>query len=328
MAKKNLWYTRRKHKEVRGPFPAGMISRYILLGRILETDELSADQSDWKPVSYFPELYPEEMKLDLSDPENQERLRMARVREDERDAGDRRQDQVQSGDKDRHQRSGKERRDDEPESLLRHREIRTRLLKSLGKNEERYYFRIALVILFILSVILLAVRYTPKQGIAINNCTNPPAPYVNWSNCRIEGMQLARQDLTGAQFRNSTLNGADLRGATLVDSEFSYANMSNARLSAADLSNADMVGATLRSANLSNAKLDHANLSFAILHNAMLVNADLRNADLTNAMLSGALLQGAKLDGAILDKAIWTDDTVCAPESVGKCIPVKKPKNL
>ena len=328
MAKKNLWYTRRD-KEVRGPFPVGMITRYILLGRILETDELSADQSDWKPVTYFPEVYPEEMLLDLSVPENQERLRIARVREDERNYGDRRQRQAAaSGENKKHQRSGRERRDDEPEESLRHREVRARFLQTLGNNEERYAFRIALVVIFILSVILLAVVYTPKQGIAINSCTNPPAPYVNWSNCRIEGMQLAAEDLTGAQFRNSTINGADLRGAILVDTEFSYANMSNARLLSADLSNADMVGVTLRNANLTDAKLPKANLSFAILHNAVLVNADLRNANLTHAMLNGALLRGANLEGAILDKAIWTDNTVCAPESIGKCIPVKKLNHL
>ena len=326
MTKKNLWYTRRD-KEIRGPFPAGMITRYILLGRIIDTDEVSVDQADWKPVISFSELYPDEMKLDLSSPENEERLRLARLREDERNAGDRRQNRTLTDEYILQMRSGRERRDDEPEELLRHREIRTRFWKSQGKREERYAFRITLVVVFIVSVIILAVVYTPKQGIAINNCANPPAPYVNWSNCRIEGMQLATENLTGAQFRNSTINGADLRGAILADTEFSYANMSNARLLSTDLRNADMVGATLRSANLTDAKMIKANLSFAILQNAVLINADLRNANLTHAMLNGALLDGAKLEGAILDKAIWIDNTMCAPESVGKCIPMKKRKS-
>ena len=326
MTKKNLWYTRRD-KEIRGPFPAGMITRYILLGRIIDTDEVSVDQADWKPVISFSELYPDEMKLDPSLPENEERLRLARLREDERNAGDRRQNRTLTDEYILQMRSGRERRDDEPEELLRHREIRTRFWKSQGKREERYAFRITLVVVFIVSVIILAVVYTPKQGIAINNCANPPAPYVNWSNCRIEGMQLATENLTGAQFRNSTINGADLRGAILADTEFSYANMSNARLLSADLRNADMVGATLRSANLTDAKMIKANLSFAILQNAVLINADLRNANLTHAMLNGALLDGAKLEGAILDKAIWIDNTMCAPESVGKCIPMKKRKS-
>jgi len=322
MAKKNLWYTRRD-KEVRGPFPTGMITRHILLGRIIDTDELSEDQSNWKPLEFYPELYPEEMKLDLRVPENQERLRLARIREDERNYGDRRQNRAPS-DGELRLRSGKERRESEPEALLRHREIRSRVWKLHDKRKERYAFRIVLMVAFIVSVVGLAVKYSPRQGIAINNCTNPPAPYVNWSNCRIEGMRLATENLAGAQFRNSSINGADLRGATLTDTEFSYANMSNARLLSADLSNADMVGATLRSANLTNARLDKANLSFAILHNAVLVNADLRNANLTHAMLNGALLDGARLEGAILNEAIWTDNTVCAPQSVGQCIPVKK----
>lgn len=326
MVKKNLWYTRRG-KEVRGPYPAGMITRYILLGRILDTDELSTDQSEWKPVLYYTELIPEEMKLDLNVPENQERLRLARVREDERSYGDRRQRRASSADDEfRHKRSGRERRDDEPEELLRHREARARFLKSFSKRKEHYAFRITLVVVFIIGVIMLSVQYSPKPGVAINNCANPPAPHVNWSNCSIEGMQLATENLTGAQFRNSTINGADLRGAILSDAEFSYANMTNAKLVSADLSNADMVGATLRSANMTDAKLAKANLSFAILHNAVLTNADLRNANLTHAMLNGAVLNGVKLDGAILDKAIWTDNSVCAPQSIGKCIPVKKLK--
>lgn len=324
MVKKNLWYTRRE-KEVRGPFPAGMISRYILLGRILETDELSVDQVEWKPVEFYPELYPDEMKLDLTVPENQERLRLARVREDERSYGDRRQESSPSHEYQR-QRSGRERREDEPEDLLRHRALRSRLLHTPIKRKEHYAFRIMLVAVFLMTVISLAIVYTPKEGVPINNCANPPAPHVNWSNCRFEGKRLATENLVGAQFRNTSINGADLHGAKLAEAEFSYANMSNVKLLTADLHNADLVGATLRNANMTDAKLVNANLSFAILNNAVLVNADLRNANLSHAILNGAVIDGVKLDGAILDQAIWIDNSVCAPESIGLCIPLKKGK--
>jgi hypothetical protein len=324
MGKRNLWFTRRG-KEVRGPFPAGMITRHILLGRLLETDELSFDQRDWKPVIHFTELYPEVMMLDQDDAENREKLRIAQMREDERQSGDRRSmyDEVKDDSDDiRYKRSGDERRDGETIDALRHREIKTDFRKTQDKDKPNYYFHITLVSVFLIAVVALAAIYSPKRGISINNCSSDAAPYVNWSNCYIEGMSLENEDLTGAQFRNSTINGADLRGARLVKSEFSYANLSNARLQAADLTGSVLIGATLRSANLSNTTLQGANLRFAIMHNTVLINADLRNTDLTHAMLNGADLNGAMLEGAILDKAIWTDNTVCAPESVGKCIPL------
>lgn len=324
--KNNLWFTRRGN-QVRGPYPAGMIRRYILLGRILETDELSADQSNWKIVTSYPNLYPEELTLDLNEPENRERLRLARLREDERKFGDRR-DRYDGAPDDpdemRHKRTGIERRDDEPMEALRHREIKTEFTESLTRanQNERYYVRILLVATFLISVVALAATYAPKRGIAINNCNSDAAPYVNWSNCRIDGMKLTDEELTGAQFRNSSLTSADLSRSKLKGAEFSYANMSNASMSNADLSDAVLVGTTLRSANLSYTKLHGANLRYAILHNSILIGADLSNADLTHAMLNGAYMEGVNLEGAILDKAIWTDNTVCAPESVGKCIPL------
>ena len=89
MSNKQLWYTRRD-KEIRGPFPPGLITRYILLGRIQESDELSTDQLSWQQVSCLPDLIPPQMKLDLSMPDNMEKLRIARMREDERETVDRR----------------------------------------------------------------------------------------------------------------------------------------------------------------------------------------------------------------------------------------------
>jgi len=53
-----LWYTRRG-EAVQGPFPAGQISRYVILGRIQPTDEVSADGVVWVPLSQMPEMIPE-----------------------------------------------------------------------------------------------------------------------------------------------------------------------------------------------------------------------------------------------------------------------------
>ena len=140
MSSKQLWYTRRD-KEIRGPFPAGQITRYILLGRIVETDQLSADQISWLPVRELPDLIPPEIKLDLSIPENQEKLRIARMREDERDTGDRREKQQQTDveGKNNYVRRGGDRRSSEPSDMLRHREIKTQLLESLREKKKQDY---------------------------------------------------------------------------------------------------------------------------------------------------------------------------------------------
>lgn len=160
MSNKQLWYTRRD-KEVRGPFPAGLITRYILLGRIIEEDELSVDQVSWQSVSEMPELIPEEMKLDLSIPENQEKLRIARMREDEREATDRRSKQSDGNSAGNHKRSGVDRRKNEPSEVWRHREIKDQLLASLREKEKESYISRIVWGSFVLTVIAFFVLAYP-----------------------------------------------------------------------------------------------------------------------------------------------------------------------
>jgi len=78
----NSWYTRRGDL-VRGPFPAGLISRYILLGRLLESDEVSHDRVQWLTIAEHPDLIPDVMKI-VETPEDEERLMLARRHADER----------------------------------------------------------------------------------------------------------------------------------------------------------------------------------------------------------------------------------------------------
>jgi hypothetical protein len=77
-----LWYARRSGI-IRGPFPQEYVTRYILLGRIRLNDELSRTGNNWRPVTEFPELFPEELH-GLSNRDNYEKLVMARIRYDER----------------------------------------------------------------------------------------------------------------------------------------------------------------------------------------------------------------------------------------------------
>src|SRR3569832_663567 len=79
----HVWYVRRKG-EVKGPYPAGLITRYILLGRIREDDELSPDGSVWTLVQEHRELIPDVIKAAATDPAAQQRLDAARRWADER----------------------------------------------------------------------------------------------------------------------------------------------------------------------------------------------------------------------------------------------------
>lgn len=158
MSNKQLWYTRRD-KEIRGPFPPGLITRYILLGRILGSDELSTDQISWQQVVNLQDLIPSEMKLDLTIPENMEKLRVARMREDERETNDRRDKQAATYVN--HKRSGKDRRSSESDDVIRHREIRTQLLESLRQKQRENFIPRILGVMFVFTVILwFAINYT------------------------------------------------------------------------------------------------------------------------------------------------------------------------
>lgn len=82
------WYTRRDGV-VRGPFPVGDITRYILLGRIRLDDELSRDTTSWSPARTLTGLLPHEM-LNLNSWEDYQRYIEARMHADERRAERRR----------------------------------------------------------------------------------------------------------------------------------------------------------------------------------------------------------------------------------------------
>ncbi|NOX76138.1 MAG: pentapeptide repeat-containing protein, partial [Gammaproteobacteria bacterium] len=300
MPQQQLWYTRRD-KEIRGPFPAPQISRFILLGRIHDIDELSTDQHNWQKVSDVPVLIPAELKADLSDPEAHEKLLVARMREDERSARERR-DLVEENTPqlERRQRSDdSDRREQEEREMLRHREIKTAIIESARHRSQHYFLRGVLATLLLVGVISAAWYYQPwVEGNAPTDCNMAPQPWVNWNNCMLEGQRLASIDLRGARLRNSNLAGADLRGAKLGGADLAYANLVGANMVAATLGQAVLMGANLHNANLSAADFSRANMTYAILR-----GVDLRSANLTDADLSHADLQGAKVITATLTGA-------------------------
>ncbi len=84
-----LWYTRRG-VSIRGPFPEELVRRYVLLGRLGKGDEVSRDRTLWEPLSAHAELIPELVLEARTSDEARERLMAAQLREDERDAFERR----------------------------------------------------------------------------------------------------------------------------------------------------------------------------------------------------------------------------------------------
>ncbi len=318
MQKKQRWYTRR-NDQIRGPFPAPQISRFILLGRLHDTDELSTDQLNWQKVLDVPVLIPKELKADLNDPKAYEKLMIARMREDERNARDRR-DRAEAGSPMSERRSTDNgRRQDEEAAVLRHREIKTAIAEAAAQRKHHYFLRGVLATLFLVSIISAAWFFQPWQEQESVDCNARPQPWVNWNNCVMEGVKLVTADLRGAHLRNANMGGADLRGAYLGGADIAYTNLVGANLSGAELAQAIMLGANMRNADLAGASLNSADLSYAILQGADLTNADLRESDLSNADLSGATLSTSKLEGARLDHTIWLDGRVCAIGSVGVC---------
>jgi hypothetical protein len=290
---KGLWYVR-KGGRIRGPFPAGQIAREILLGRIRENDELSADKEHWQHFSALPQLVPEVMRHPDTKEGRQHQL-LARLREDER-LHDRRGPGHAPADN--NQRHG-DRRTVESFDVVAHRDRVVRWAAEGVKEERNLLLPAAVIMITLFILITYFLWYHPAPPQAERDCQAAPAPAVNWSGCEMAARNLSRLDLSRSILNNAMLHGADLHAANLARADLSYAGLE---------------GADLRAANLQN-----ANLKGAVLRNANLAQADLRQADLGYVALLGANLNGVSLAGAKLDKAIWIDGRVCAAGSVGEC---------
>jgi hypothetical protein len=300
MASPHLWYVRRGG-EIQGPFPAGLVRRYVLLGRIHEGDELSADRQSWAPLESYPELGNQEQTSQGADGTWEHQRQRARLRwEDERSGLDRRgpAGTGAAGDVVDDRRHKDRRRSDQPRGAGRARAAAGTGLPT--DAHERYLLRWLALGGFIVALFALAVIFPDRYPSDSSQCGAPARPKIDWSDCRLDGGALAAADLRGANLRAVSLVGATLQRADLSAADASYANFSLADLSGSNLRGATMVGATMRGSVLAGARLDGADLSYAIL--------------------AGADLRGADLNGARLDNAIWTDNRVCGVGSVGRCL--------
>lgn len=291
------WYTRRNGIE-RGPYPEQQVSRYILLGRIRDGDELRPEDGDWSPLSTFPELIPDLMKQPATE-ENLRRLERARLREDERRPRDRRADEGEVPADIRERRSGVERRSPESESVLRHRELRHGVAHPDRDKGRLYCYPAAVAGLVVVGLLLSYLLGAAQPEPPVPECGAQPRPGINWNGCNLAGLDSPNANLVGAQLRNTRLDAADLSGATLAGGNLEYAILNRGNLHNADLSHARLVGVAARAADLRDARLNHADLSYA--------------------NLGDARLEGADLSGANLSHAIWVDHGPCLPGSIGSC---------
>ena len=122
-----------------------------------------------------------------------------------------------------------------------------------------------------------------------------------FTDTNLTGTNLAGADIAQAVFLENNLTEADFSDTTAVGTVWNGCNLTGANFSGADLTLAD-----LSDNNLMDSTFVSANLSYAVLTGVNASNADFTGADLTGADFSGANLTGAVLSDAQLEQAIVT----------------------
>lgn len=291
-----LWYVRRGD-EISGPFPQNTLTQFMLLGRIGSSHQLSPDRRYWRPADEIRARWAARPgnPLGETDPE---RLRLARLRADERRGYDRRDRQKEEV-IDEQRQSARERRRHENPRTVEYRQSKTTLFARAAAIPNRSRLILGSLLASLMAVSVLGVASMPRATVADLDCNSAPIGAVNMSYCEAPGWQAEGADLSGSRFYSTDLQGAVFTAARLQRSEYSYADLSAADLAYADLRNSRLTGAALRG--------------------AILQYADLRGADLSHADLRDAALGAADLRGARLDHALWPDGRRCAAGSLGIC---------
>lgn len=276
----------RREKTVKGPFPAGQIAQFLLVGRFKLTDEVSVDREEWKPIKSCPELIPDVLKGDPDDAQAQDRLAAARRWADER------RPSVQGA-------AEEHRKSPESDTTLEYRKHRESIYKRLSQRKDAAAIQAIAVLLLVAASVYIGFSFMPEQKQVEADCKAPPSAGVDWRYCRLAGTIAIKQDLSGA-----ILNSAILTGSNFYASNFKNAILDYADLSVSDLSFAVFARASLKGANLQQADL---------------TKADFTNAKLNYVDFTGAKIKGMKLTGAKLDNAIWVDGQRCLAGSIGAC---------
>ncbi len=292
--KQKLWYIRRS-ETVQGPFPSGTLRRFVLLGRVKLSDQVSLDKQQWESVSRVPEVVPPEVRKAAAEGHLEDVLPI-HLREDERGLERRRKEHDKQF---KDQRKG-QRRQNEPELMQRHRQAKAELLRLAKKRRRTPFVAIAVSTLLVILAVGVGLYIGVPASIQDPDCNAKAGPGVNWRNCRLDAVSFESANLQGAILNSSILRMAKLPGAIFTLADLQYADLSGSDLSYAEFANAKMKGINLQSADLS--------------------YADFSNSDLSYANLRGSNMGGAKIGGARLDRAIWIDGTVCGAGSLGRCV--------
>ena len=248
------WYIRRGI-EITGPFPHGLLVRYLELGRLRPPDEVSADGINWFAIADVPALASvKEAASEDAEPVNEfgeidwsRELGRARRRWlEERWVPDRRAG-ASSGGGGGVERGADRRADPAQRAGVHFQAEATTQVSRVPA------FAIAAAALVSVGVATMALwEYAPRESFKVvlfrsrmSDCAAAPAPSIRWVGCDKRGADLVRADLSGARLENAILAGANLAGSRLDG-----ADLRNADLRGADLSGASIVGVNFSGAKL------------------------------------------------------------------------------
>ena len=166
-------------------------------------------------------------------------------------------------------------------------------------------------------------------------------------SAKLDGVMMAKRDLSEADLSGASLVGANLSGANLSGASLYCADLRGCDLRYARLDHADLRGVSFKGANLSYAMMDFADLRAATmlrmgdklkfqgnahdespfgavdfsatsLRHASFRNAKLDNANFTDALLEGATFRGARMRSACFRNAVLSGfhlEELSVPES-------------
>lgn len=255
MAQNLQWYWK-KDGRVKGPFAAGLIQKYILLGRVHPNDLMSQDKEYWRKAAQIPALIPEVFKH-RGEENYEERLKAARRWAEDRLSVRDDMDKV----------------DFSPPRKNIHIPIKT-----LGWKSIIFWLCV------FCGVLLAAFYFTPEKTTITVDCQAKITAKGNFSGCHFRNRVLARLDLNHIILENSQLPGSDFSDAILSYAQLSYSNMNGADLSRTRLDHANLKGVNLKKTILHNTDFSYANLSYADLRGARVKNINFKQTDLSGTI--------------------------------------------
>jgi uncharacterized protein YjbI with pentapeptide repeats len=122
-----------------------------------------------------------------------------------------------------------------------------------------------------------------------------PLPDLDLKGAKLDGIVMARLDLSGSKFAGASLKNAKLWSCQLQKANFTGANLAGCNL---DFSHCE-------DASFQDAKMVGCSMSITYFSKANFRDADLKESDLTSARLEGADFTGASLTGVALKSAYY-----------------------